>query len=142
MPPLPPSPQNLPPRQLPPPTRESRIRSSHLVHPFCASFLNLVNSNISPTTLPSGLNVRQFPSLALSSHSSPRTVHFILGQKKYSEAVYNASVLAFQAMPLAAIVNNQFFCVHGGLSPELQTIDDLQKVHPCPAHLPSFEPRY
>jgi serine/threonine-protein phosphatase 2B catalytic subunit len=55
----------------------------------------------------------------------------MVGQKKYSESVYNASVLAFQAMPLAAIVNKQFFCVHGGLSPELQTIDDLQKVHPA-----------
>lgn len=54
--------------------------------------------------------------------------HCVAGQKKYSEAVYNASVLAFQAMPLAAVVNKQFFCVHGGLSPELRTIEDLQKV--------------
>ena len=46
--------------------------------------------------------------------------------------MYNASVLAFQAMPLAAIVNQQFFCVHGGLSPELQTIGDLQRVRPGP----------
>ena len=61
------------------------------------------------------------------AYSGP--LHCIVGQKKYSEALYNASVLAFQAMPLAAIVNKQFFCVHGGLSPELQTIEDLQKVH-------------
>jgi hypothetical protein len=58
----------------------------------------------------------------------------ITGQKKYSEAVYNASVLAFQAMPLAAIVNKQFFCVHGGLSPELHTVEDLQKVRPSASH--------
>lgn len=47
---------------------------------------------------------------------------------KYSEEVYEASVASFNTLPLAAIMNKQFFCVHGGISPELRTLDDLHRI--------------
>ena len=44
---------------------------------------------------------------------------------KYSEDIYNVCISSFNALPLAAIVNSQFFCVHGGISPELNLVGDL-----------------
>ncbi|SCV99404.1 LAFE_0A02432g1_1 [Lachancea fermentati] len=48
---------------------------------------------------------------------------------KYSLEVYEACCQSFNALPLAAVMNGQYFCVHGGISPELRNLEDINRIN-------------
>jgi serine/threonine-protein phosphatase 2B catalytic subunit len=47
---------------------------------------------------------------------------------KYNEELYDTCIRSFQALPVTALIDNKFFCVHGGISPELAYLSDLNHV--------------
>jgi serine/threonine-protein phosphatase 2B catalytic subunit len=70
--------------------------------------------------------------LLRGNHESKRlTEYFSFKEevlRKYSEEIYILAIQSFCTLPLAAVMNKQFFCVHGGLSPELNTLQDIKNV--------------
>ncbi|SCV04840.1 LANO_0G12860g1_1 [Lachancea nothofagi CBS 11611] len=48
---------------------------------------------------------------------------------KYTLEIYDSCCSSFNALPIAAVMNGQYFCVHGGISPELKTLDDINKMN-------------
>lgn len=47
---------------------------------------------------------------------------------KYDLEVYETACETFDAMPLACVINKKFLALHGGISPELVTLDDISRV--------------
>lgn len=53
--------------------------------------------------------------------------HININCYKYTEKLYNAFIEAFSYLPISAIINNTTICIHGGLSPHLSKVSDIQK---------------
>jgi serine/threonine-protein phosphatase 2B catalytic subunit len=48
-------------------------------------------------------------------------------QKYKDQEIYNLFLESFEAMPIAAIVNKDYLCVHGGISPDMVTVEEINK---------------
>jgi serine/threonine-protein phosphatase 2B catalytic subunit len=46
---------------------------------------------------------------------------------KYDEETYDLFIDLFESMPVCALVNNKYFAVHGGISPDLVSVMELDK---------------
>ena len=50
-------------------------------------------------------------------------------KRKYgNEEIFKIFCEVFNYIPLAAIINNNIFCIYGGLSPDLETIEEINKI--------------
>lgn len=49
-------------------------------------------------------------------------------KRRYSVKLWHVFVECYSCMPVAAIVEGKIFCCHGGLSPELQNMEDIRKL--------------
>ena len=48
--------------------------------------------------------------------------------RKYDSSVYELFLRAFNMLPLAAVIDGAIFCVHGGLSPDLVNLADIDAL--------------
>lgn len=48
--------------------------------------------------------------------------------RKYDAEVYDMFMRAFDCLPLAAVVDQTFFCVHGGISPKMANVGDINRI--------------
>ena len=48
---------------------------------------------------------------------------------KYGIEVYECIMESFDALPLSCIVNDKFVAIHGGISPEIETVSDIDQIN-------------
>lgn len=48
---------------------------------------------------------------------------------KYNEDLYDAVMNCFDGLPIAATINRKFFCVHGGLSPDIRSLREIEDLN-------------
>lgn len=48
---------------------------------------------------------------------------------KYDDLFYKSSLEAFKALPIAAVIMNKMFCVHGGISPQIEKIQEINSIN-------------
>ena len=53
---------------------------------------------------------------------------FHKGLYKYDQEIYDIFMDSFDLFPLSCIVNGKFLALHGGISPELKTLENLKKL--------------
>lgn len=66
--------------------------------------------------------------LALSFLPSPSPFHSITGKRRYNIKLWKTFTDCFNCLPVAAIVDEKIFCCHGGLSPDLHSMEQIRRI--------------
>ena len=53
---------------------------------------------------------------------------FKIGKRRYNIKLWKLFIDCFNCLPVAAIIDDRILCMHGGLSPELESIEQIKKV--------------
>ncbi len=65
-------------------------------------------------------------SRAMTEHFTFRTE---ILQKFHDEEIYELFMDCFESLPIAADVNGDYLCMHGGISPDLRNKTDIEKIN-------------
>lgn len=47
---------------------------------------------------------------------------------KYNTDIYDLCIEVFDSLPLVAVIDNKVFCTHGGIGPDVKTIENINKI--------------
>lgn len=50
------------------------------------------------------------------------------GKRRYNVKLWKTFTDCFNCLPVAAIIDEKILCMHGGLSPELNSMDQVRKI--------------
>ena len=52
----------------------------------------------------------------------------ILGKRRFNIKLWKTFTDCFNCLPIAAIIDEKIFCCHGGLSPDLQSMEQIRRI--------------
>jgi diadenosine tetraphosphatase ApaH/serine/threonine PP2A family protein phosphatase len=52
----------------------------------------------------------------------------LLGKRRYNIKLWKTFTDCFNCLPIAAIIDEKIFTMHGGLSPDLQNMEQIRRV--------------
>ena len=50
------------------------------------------------------------------------------GKRRYNIKLWRTFTDCFNCLPVAAVVDEKIFCMHGGLSPEIHSIEQVRRI--------------
>lgn len=53
---------------------------------------------------------------------------FFSGKRRYNIKLWKIFTDCFNCLPIAAIIDEKIFCCHGGLSPDLQGMEQIRRI--------------
>jgi serine/threonine-protein phosphatase PP1 catalytic subunit len=59
---------------------------------------------------------------------STKINRFLIGKRRYNIKLWKTFTDCFNCLPIAAIIDEKIFTMHGGLSPDLQSMEQIRRV--------------
>ena len=53
---------------------------------------------------------------------------FHIGKRRYNIKLWKLFIDCFNCLPVAALIDDRILCMHGGLSPELESIEQIKSL--------------